>query len=102
MPKRNNQSDKFEGMGKNNADCRQTHREVQKTMGTKTELVTVALVGLKLSLERHNRKHEVHWGWLVAETRYETAAQSAIQPGLEHFQVSFSAFVSSTIMAHSL
>lgn len=86
-------------MGKNN---RQTHHEVHETVGTKTDLVTVALVGLQLSLERHNRKHEVHWGWLVAETRYETVAQSAIQPGLEHFQVSFSAFVSSTIMAHSL
>lgn len=64
----------LEGMGKNNAHCKQTHHEVQETMGTKTDLATIALVGLKL-IERHSRKHAVPWGWLVAEIRHKTVAR---------------------------
>ena len=31
-----------------------------ESMDAKTDLVTTALVALKLRLERHNRKHAVH------------------------------------------
>lgn len=49
---------------------------MQETMGTKTDLVTIAQTGLKLSLERHKRKHTAHWGWLVTETRYKIVARA--------------------------
>jgi len=46
---------------------------VLEAMDVKTDLVTTALVGWKLRLERHNRKSAVHWGSLAARTRYRTA-----------------------------